>query len=133
MRNRLNAATLSTLLDDRKFATSRSDLDRLAARYTVDVSILERLAGFVNSPSIGEGTVVRTVSDDGQEKVTMQVCQVTESPFFYDLNDLNFRQFGWSLQCQTTVQLVNTQTWQSLETRISGDTNTASATRQIGP
>lgn len=75
VRNRLEAATLSTLLDDRKFVTSRSDLEQLAARYTVDVAVLERLARFVNSPSIGEGTVVRTVGDDGNERITMKVCE----------------------------------------------------------
>jgi hypothetical protein len=71
--NRLGAASLSSLLDDRKFVTSRSDLEHLSARYTVDVPVLENLARFVNSPSIGEGTVVRTVGEDGQEKITMQV------------------------------------------------------------
>ena len=71
--NRLGASTLSSLLDDRKLVTSRSDLERLAAKYTIDVSVLERLARTVNSPSIREGSVVRTVSDDGQETITMQV------------------------------------------------------------
>ncbi|KAF8507256.1 hypothetical protein JB92DRAFT_2735731 [Gautieria morchelliformis] len=74
VRNHLEASTLSTLLDDRKFVTSRSDLKQLAARYTVDVSVLDRLARFVNSPSIGDGTVVRRVDKDGQERITMQVC-----------------------------------------------------------
>jgi len=72
VRNRLGAVSLSSLLDDRKFVTSQSDLAQLAARYTVDISVLESLARFVNTPSIGEGTVVRTVGDDGQEKITMQ-------------------------------------------------------------
>ena len=73
VRNRMDAGTLSTLLDDRKFVTSRTELEQLAARYNLDVAVLERLTRFVNSPSIGEGTVVRTVGDDGQEKITMQV------------------------------------------------------------
>ncbi|KAF8590546.1 hypothetical protein K439DRAFT_1657317 [Ramaria rubella] len=72
VRNRLAASTLSSLLDDRKFVTSRSDLELLAAGYTVDVAVLESLTKFVNSPSVGEGTVVRTVSEDGQERITMQ-------------------------------------------------------------
>jgi hypothetical protein len=80
VRNRLEAGTLSTLLDDHKYVTSRSDLEQLAARYTIDVAVLERLARFVNSPSIGEGTVVRTVGEDGQERITMQVCEFTRSP-----------------------------------------------------
>jgi hypothetical protein len=74
VRNHLEASTLSSMLDDRKFVTSRSDLKQLAARYNVDVSVLDRLTRFVNTPSIGEGTVIRTVDKDGQEKITMQVC-----------------------------------------------------------
>ena len=73
VRNRLGATSLSHLLDDRKFVTSSSDLEHLASRYFIDVAVLEGLARFVNSPSIGQRTVVRNVGEHGQEKITTQV------------------------------------------------------------
>jgi len=62
-------------MDDRKFARSKEDLEQIARRYNVDVDVLEHLVRYVNTPSIGEGTVVRKVNvQDGQESITMKVC-----------------------------------------------------------
>lgn len=75
IRNRLHASTLTELLDERKNVSSAAEMAELAKKYNVDLQVLERLARFVNSPSIGEKTVTRTVDhEDGMEKITMQVC-----------------------------------------------------------
>lgn len=68
----LLASTLSDMLDERKSVTSRKELERLAAKYKIEVAELESLSRFVNSPSIGEGTTVRKIQN-GEENVTMTV------------------------------------------------------------
>lgn len=70
-RNHLHSIALSNLLDERKSATSQSELQRLADRYGVDVWKLENLARFVSSPSVRGGRAVRTVTKDGEESITM--------------------------------------------------------------
>lgn len=74
-RNRLHAATLSDLLDERKAAKTRGDLQRLADRYVIDFTKVENLSRFVSSPSVQGGTVVRTVGPDGEESLVMTVRQ----------------------------------------------------------
>ncbi|GBE80729.1 predicted protein [Sparassis crispa] len=69
--NRLLAASLQELLEERKSVTTQAELEKLAKRYNVDVAKLESVAQFVNSPSVLPGSVVRTVSDDGEERITM--------------------------------------------------------------
>lgn len=67
-RNRLLAPSLIDLLDERKAVTSPQELDRLAAKYNMDPSVLESLARFVNSPSADETTVRKVVDEDGAER-----------------------------------------------------------------
>lgn len=75
--NYLPAASLANLLEDRKFMTSKTEVRRLAARYNFNYSSLEDLVRFVTTPSIGEGTVVRTKnSATGEEKMTMKVSRL---------------------------------------------------------
>lgn len=74
-RNRLHAATLSDLLDERKAAKTRGDLQRLADRYVIDFTKVENLSRFVSSPSVQGGTAVRTVGPDGEESLVMTVRQ----------------------------------------------------------
>ncbi|KIJ44132.1 hypothetical protein M422DRAFT_168942, partial [Sphaerobolus stellatus SS14] len=86
IQNHLMADALSELLDDRKLAASRADIEQIARRYAVDMSVLESLVRFVNTPSVGEGTVVRTMNNEnGQEKITMKVGRFCSS----HLEDMN--------------------------------------------
>lgn len=72
-RNRILSSTLSSLLDARKTASSRAELERIANEYGVDIAKLESLARFVNTPSIDEGSRKKTVDDEGAELVTSEV------------------------------------------------------------
>ena len=72
-RNRVLSSTLSDLLDERKKRTSIKDLESLANTHGMDLSKLEGLARFVNSPTIGEGTTVRTKDENGDEMITSTV------------------------------------------------------------
>ncbi|KAF9466300.1 hypothetical protein BDZ94DRAFT_1213000 [Collybia nuda] len=70
-RNRLHAVTLSDLLDERKSAKTRGDLQRLSDRHVIDFTKLESLSRYVSSPSVQGGTAVRTVGPDGEESLLM--------------------------------------------------------------
>lgn len=59
MRNRLNAQSITSLLDQRKECKSRRELEELAVAYEVDIAVLDQLARFVNSPSIEAGSKLR--------------------------------------------------------------------------
>lgn len=52
IKNRLNAQSIVSLLDERKECKTRRDIEQLAVSYDVDVAILDQLARFVNSPSV---------------------------------------------------------------------------------
>ncbi|ETW85520.1 hypothetical protein HETIRDRAFT_470555 [Heterobasidion irregulare TC 32-1] len=70
-KNRLLAASLADLLEERRFVTTRGELEELAGKYGVDVEKLESVARFVNSPSVDEKDIVRVVESNGDEVVTM--------------------------------------------------------------
>lgn len=72
-RNRVLSSTLSDLLDERKKSTSTKELESFANKYGMDLSKLESLSRFVNSPTIGEGTTVRTKDENGDEMITSTV------------------------------------------------------------
>ncbi|RXW24187.1 hypothetical protein EST38_g1642 [Candolleomyces aberdarensis] len=69
--NHLYAASLHELLDARKSARSKAELESLAKRYNVDYDKMERLAKFVNSPSVDERLTVKNVDKNGDERVTL--------------------------------------------------------------
>lgn len=75
-RNRLQIAALANLFDERKTVTTRRELDRVADRYNMDGKVLERLARYVNTPSVSEEAVqVTTRGDNEQEKkVLVSTC-----------------------------------------------------------
>ena len=75
--NRLVAPQLVELLEERKYASSRKDIEDLAKKYSIDVEKLERLARHVNSVSADRDTVRRWVGEDGNENVTMTVSPLT--------------------------------------------------------
>ena len=72
-RNRLLAASLHDLLEDRKQARNAADLERLARRYEVDVEKLESIARYVNTPAVDPSSVKRVLKEDGSEVTTMKV------------------------------------------------------------
>ena len=61
------------LLEERKFTTSRKDLEDLAKKHNIDAEKLERLARHVNSVSVDPDSVKRWVTEDGNENVSMTV------------------------------------------------------------
>ncbi|KAG8721344.1 hypothetical protein FRC08_013889 [Ceratobasidium sp. 394] len=69
--NRLLALSLSDILDARKSASSSKEISEIARSYGMDAKTLERVARFVNTPSVAPGDVTRTVGKDGEEKTTM--------------------------------------------------------------
>ncbi|PSS35511.1 hypothetical protein PHLCEN_2v1536 [Hermanssonia centrifuga] len=75
-RNHLLAATLEDLLEERKISRTQEQVTDLAKRYNIDVARLENLARFVNTPNVDPESVVKTVDDDGTERVTMKTIWV---------------------------------------------------------
>jgi uncharacterized protein len=59
IKNRLNAQSIIALLDERKECKSRREVEELAIAYDMDIDILDRLARWINSPSIETGASVR--------------------------------------------------------------------------
>ena len=70
--NRMTAASLFDLLDARKNVRSRAELQDLAKSFNIDVALLESLARFVNTPSVGEQTSVSGV-ENGEDRIISQV------------------------------------------------------------
>ncbi|TFY78019.1 hypothetical protein EWM64_g5994 [Hericium alpestre] len=71
-RNRLLAASLSELLEQRKYLATRDELAKLADQHGIDPDKLENVARFVNTPTVEEGSVIRSVDENGEEKLTMR-------------------------------------------------------------
>lgn len=71
-RNRILSATLAELLNERKMAT-RKDVETLANDYGMDVTKLESLARYLNTPSVGEGTRKVIKHGNGEETITTTV------------------------------------------------------------
>lgn len=55
LKNRLNAASIVALLDERKECKTRREMEQLALAYDVDIIVLDQLARYINSPSVLEG------------------------------------------------------------------------------
>jgi hypothetical protein len=72
IQNRMNASSLSDLLDARKDVRTRKELENLSKTYAIDLPILEALGKVVNTPSVGERTTIRSV-ENGEERVTSKV------------------------------------------------------------
>lgn len=71
--NRLVAASLTELLEERKYAPTPKALEELPKKYAIDSDKAERLARYVNSVSVHPESVKRWVSEDGAEQTTMLV------------------------------------------------------------
>lgn len=55
-KNVLSSPLLVSLLDERKDVKSQAELQELADRYNVDMSVLDQLGEFFNSPSVLQRT-----------------------------------------------------------------------------
>ena len=67
-KNRLVASSLAELFEERKFVSTEKELAELAKKYGMDLDKLERLARHVNSVSVNQDTVRRTVNEDGVDR-----------------------------------------------------------------
>jgi len=74
-RNRLRPSALVDLLDERKALASRFELDRLAERYNVDVDVMERLALYVNTPSVTEAGTHTSKTDENEGETTKMLVR----------------------------------------------------------
>lgn len=74
--NRLVAESLLELLEERKYVATQKGLEILVKKHGMDLEKLERLARRVNSVSVDQDTVKRSVSEDGHESVFMLVSNV---------------------------------------------------------
>lgn len=72
-RNRVTADVLAYLLERRTMPSSEQSIKDLAEQYGMDATTLEDVAKHVNHPTVAEGSVVRVVGKDGEERVTMKV------------------------------------------------------------
>uniref|UniRef100_A0A0W0FU55 Uncharacterized protein n=1 Tax=Moniliophthora roreri TaxID=221103 RepID=A0A0W0FU55_MONRR len=70
-RNRVSGPTLTFVLDQRKSGVSIEEVKNLANKHGVDLEKLESVSRYVNSVSIQNGSVVRTVGQDGEESVSV--------------------------------------------------------------
>ncbi|KAF5365615.1 hypothetical protein D9758_003188 [Tetrapyrgos nigripes] len=68
--NRVQAPTLSYLLDKRKSTASKHDIEDLAQKYGLKVDKLDSVARYVTTPSIQGDSIVRTVGEDGEERIS---------------------------------------------------------------
>ncbi|EEB96770.1 hypothetical protein MPER_04041, partial [Moniliophthora perniciosa FA553] len=74
-RHRVSGPTLTFLLDQRKSGASIEEVKNLANKHGVDLEKLESVSRYVNSVSIQNGSIVRTVGQDGEENVSvMSLC-----------------------------------------------------------
>jgi len=64
-RNRVVAASLVRILDERKSLSTRGQVEALAERYNMDYAVLEKLARFVTSPTSDPSTAKKLVTDEG--------------------------------------------------------------------
>lgn len=71
---------MSDLLEDRKYAASPKDIEKIAQRYGVDVAKVESLARYVNAPSVDHASKRRTLNNDGAETTTFKVCAAWTRP-----------------------------------------------------
>ncbi|KIP09276.1 hypothetical protein PHLGIDRAFT_126432 [Phlebiopsis gigantea 11061_1 CR5-6] len=71
-RNRLLAAALHDVLEERKHARGPADVDRLTRRYEIDADHLDRLARYVTTPAVDPASVQRVLKGDGSEVTTMK-------------------------------------------------------------
>lgn len=60
------------MLDECKNAQSPRDLEAIAQKHDIEVNKLESLRGLVSNPVVDQSTVVKTIGEDGEERITMK-------------------------------------------------------------
>ncbi|CAK5279614.1 unnamed protein product, partial [Mycena citricolor] len=73
IRNRMPAPRLSLLLDQRKSVKTRRDMEFLAARYGLDLDMLDAVAKFVNTPSVQQSDMARSVGAADHKQILRAV------------------------------------------------------------
>jgi len=68
--NQLSARSLSNLLDDRKGAKTKEEVDEVAREYGMDPKLIEELARHVNSPSISRVLPSQDPDEDDRRLVS---------------------------------------------------------------
>ncbi|KAJ7738490.1 hypothetical protein DFH07DRAFT_840984 [Mycena maculata] len=74
--NRVQAPTLSRLLDERKSIRTRRDMEFLAQRFGLEVEKLDAIAKFLSTPSVHQNSAVRVTGESGDEKQIMKAVWV---------------------------------------------------------
>ena len=72
-RNRIVAASLAELLEERKYVKNKRDQEALVRRYNIDMDVFQRLTATVNVPSVSQESLRREVGKDGQERLLRNV------------------------------------------------------------
>lgn len=70
--NRIHAARLSHLLDERKSIRTTRDVEFLAQRFGVELGKLDAIAKFLSTPSVAQASVVRLSTRDGDNRQIMK-------------------------------------------------------------
>lgn len=84
VRNRVLSPTLAYLLSERLDLPAGSPtLADLADKQGIDISVVERLARYVNAPSVKVGSEVRRVAEDGEESIETTVSYSFAMSFYY--------------------------------------------------
>ncbi|GAA6029375.1 hypothetical protein JCM8097_003643 [Rhodosporidiobolus ruineniae] len=73
IRNQLSARTLALLLDERKDATSKQQLDELAREYGMEPEVVEQLARHVNTPSVSSIPLPTTDPNETPKRLAVWV------------------------------------------------------------
>ncbi|KAF9500378.1 hypothetical protein BDN71DRAFT_1440406 [Pleurotus eryngii] len=73
---RIDAYSLTDLLDARKSCTSPADIRQLAEKYRMDPSVVEELSRSVNSPSVDRNRVRTEIGKDGEEFVSVTAAWI---------------------------------------------------------
>jgi len=71
-RNHPYSSTLTKLLNQRKSARTKKDLERLSKDFDIELDKLESLARFITSPSV-ISTAIDSVGTDGEGSITTAV------------------------------------------------------------
>ena len=78
-KNTLYAFMLSDLLDKRKSARSKQDLEELSKEFKVEIGALDRLTRFVNSPSI-DSSSIRPAKGKSEEEGFVATVSIISIP-----------------------------------------------------
>lgn len=66
------------MLDERKAATSRDNLRKLAQKYGLDLEKLESVSKFVTSPSVVANSAATVVQQNGEQNVSTAVSSYND-------------------------------------------------------